>query len=529
MMAKHGIELAELASRLSHRGLRRVPLDPAFPASTRFTGVVFDAAHLKAGDLWVNLHGDSGEARDLMRQAENSGAAATLAEIPRPAARVPHLRVTDPRLALSLASALLHGEPSDRLAVAGITGTVGKSTTACMAARCLDFAGIPHGISSSAAWRIGDEVCQEEDLTTADAPEQHRRLAAMAAAGAKVALLEVSSQGLVHQRVADVAFLGALITNIGREHDEFHPNFDHYYGAKAKLFQYLDAGGFGLANADSPWCRVVAACCAAPVFSYGLAGHADIHVEAGSGILHLSDRFRDRFGPASSGELPRLQLQVHGRHNLSNACGAAALAMAMGATAGAVGHALNSFPGLPGRGQTLMHKPVEIFHDVFERPALQTAIPRLAANPTGAPCVVIIAPRANRTPAEYESTTREFLRLARHHHLPVKSVILSRGRHSRTGEFSMSAASWQQLRDSFKRSGCSPIPTDTLAESLDIAIARLRRGHRLLVFGERVPDNPMEMIQAELEKSNPSWYDPTSWSASATTSAHLRRALMRCP
>jgi UDP-N-acetylmuramoyl-L-alanyl-D-glutamate--2,6-diaminopimelate ligase len=172
-MIVEGIELSALESRLLERGLLRLTPDEPLPESPRYVGVAFDAAMIRAGDVWVNLHGNTGEARELLRRAENSGAVATLAEFPQPAARVPHLRVMDPRLALSLASALLHGEPARRLAVAGITGTVGKSTTTCMAGRCLSFAGIPHGICSSAAWRIGDEVGQEEELTTADAPELH--------------------------------------------------------------------------------------------------------------------------------------------------------------------------------------------------------------------------------------------------------------------------------------------------------------------------------------------------------------------
>ena len=529
MIVMDGCTLGELATRLHGSGLLRVVPDAAFPATLRYTGVAFDFPSIRPGDLWVNLHGNSAEARDLLRGAGNAGAAATLAEFPDPGACVPHLRVTEPRLGLSLASSLLHGEPARRLAIAGITGTVGKSTTTCMAARCLDFAGIPHGISTSAAWRIGNEISQEEDLTTADAPELHRRLAAMLTAGAKAALLEVSSQGLIHQRVADVAFKGALVTNIGREHDEFHPDFNHYHNAKAMLFQCLDTDGFGLANADSPWCRVVSARCAAPVFRYGFADEADIRVDAGSGSLDFSTRFSDHFSIDPTAAPLRLALQVGGMHNLSNACGAAALALAMGVPAEAVGRAINSFPGLPGRGQFLMHTPVEIFHDVFERPALATAIPSLAATRPDAPCIVIIAPRANRTQSEYRSTTHAFLRLARHHRLRVKSVVVSRGRHSRTGEHSMPDAAWQSLLDAFKNAGLPAIPTDILASALDISMDRLRPGQRLLIFGERVPDNPMEMIRARLEFAKPRWLASACWAAPGTTDDHLRRALMNDP
>lgn len=529
MTARPGFPLGKLADALHERGLLRPSFPDKFPIAEHYTGVAFDETRMEKGDLWVNLHGNTEVARGYLREMAARGAAATVAEFGYDPARTPHLRVTNPRLAISLASALLHGDPSRKLRVFGITGTVGKSTTACMTARCLDFAGILHGLSSSAARRIGQSVDIEEDLTTPDAPLLHHRLASMVEAGASTAVVEVSSQGLLHERVADLFFRGALLTNMGREHDEFHPDFGHYCDAKSRLFHYLKEDGFALSNADSPWCRVVTARCAAPVYRYGFAADADLRAEESTGRIEISRRFRERFGLALDHLVLSLRPTVSSRHNLSNACGAAGLALAAGADAPTIMRALDSFPGLPGRGQRLLEGRVGIFHDVFERPALRCSIPLLAREAGRHPCVVIIAPRANRTETEYTSTTKEFLRLIHHHRLPVRTLILSRGRHSRTGQPSMSDASWSNLQDRFRRAGLSPLPTETLAPAVDLGLTRLRSGSRLLIFGEREPDKPMELIRARLDHHRPGWYDPAAWLAGTSIMASLRSAILRDP
>lgn len=529
MTAPPGFPLGKLAEALRQRGLLRPGLPAMFPVALDYTGVAFEESRMEKGNLWVNLHGNTEAARDLLREMAARGATATVAEFGHESPAHSHLRVTNPRLAISLAAALLHGEPSRRLRVFGITGTVGKSTTACMTARCLDFAGIPHGLSSSAVRRIGESVVVEDGLTTPDAPDLHHRLAGMVEGGASTAVVEVSSQGLLHERVADLAFHGALLTNMGREHDEFHPDFAHYCDAKARLFRYLGADGFAFSNTDSPWCGVVTSRCAAPVYGYGFAAGADLRADESTGRIEISPRFRDRFTMAPDHLVFSPGPAARGRHNLTNACGAAGLAIAAGAGAPDIKRALDSFPGLPGRAQFLLQGRVGIFHDVFERPALRCSIPFLAGTDGGHPCVVIIAPRANRTEHEYAATTKEFLRLIHHHRLPVRTLILSRGQHSRTGQPSMSEASWSNLREGFRRAGLAPVPTETLAPAVEQALSRLRRGSRLLIFGEREPDKPMEMIRMRLDHLRPGWYDPAAWTAGTTLMASMRAAILRDP
>lgn len=516
--------------------LERLHVLPQVPAclavtSQTYTGISFEIEKLQAGDLWVNLHGNTAEAKTLLQLAAGKGAAATIAEFPTvdptATAAVPHFRVTDVRRVISVASAILFTRTSQRVQAIGVTGTVGKTTTTCMVARCLDFAQIRHGLATSAVWRTGDEVRPESVLTTADAPDLHKHLANMDAAMAKYAVLEVSSQALVHQRVEDVGFAGALITNLGRDHEEFHGSFDHYMQAKSRLFQGLGSDHFAIHNMDSAWCRAVATATRASQFTYGLSTAADVHADPHTGQWHLSSRFREHFSLARDAELPRLSLMVPGVHNFSNAIGAAALSLALGCPAASVAAALNSFPGLPGRGQFLLQRPIEIFYDVFERTALNNAIPILAAQDTRKPCVVVIAPRANRTPEEYQTTSTTFLKLIKHHKLNIRHLILSRGRRSNSNEPAVPANDWEALLTRMKQASQTPILADSFAPALEKAATHLRSGHRLLIFGERA-ENPLEMIHTHLTQRNPDWYNPAKWMETSTL-AHLRQAILQHP
>jgi UDP-N-acetylmuramoyl-L-alanyl-D-glutamate--2,6-diaminopimelate ligase len=126
------------------------------------------------------------------------------------------------------------------MALVGITGTDGKTTTANILFSILKAAGRRVGLISTINAVIGD---QEYDTglhtTTPDAPDVQRYLAQMRDAGAEVAVLEVTSHGLAQHRVTGCAFDVAVVTNITHEHLDFHGTYEAYREAKALLFRSL--------------------------------------------------------------------------------------------------------------------------------------------------------------------------------------------------------------------------------------------------------------------------------------------------
>jgi len=153
------------------------------------------------------------------------------------------------------------GAPSQRITVAGITGTNGKTTCAWLLAQALQRCHRQCGYMGTLGVGLPPQVSPMPH-TTPDAVTVHRQMAALAAAGAECVSMEVSSHALDQARVNGVRFHTAAFTNLTRDHLDYHGTMEHYGAAKARLFawpglesriiNFDDPFGAALARAPSP-------------------------------------------------------------------------------------------------------------------------------------------------------------------------------------------------------------------------------------------------------------------------------------
>jgi UDP-N-acetylmuramoyl-L-alanyl-D-glutamate--2,6-diaminopimelate ligase len=129
--------------------------------------------------------------------------------------------------------------PSAHLAVAGITGTNGKTTCAYLLAQALESAGRPAAYMGTIGTGRPQRLTASA-LTTGDAVTVQRTLAALRAGGAASVAMEVSSHALDQARVGAVRFRTAAFTNLTRDHLDYHGSMDSYGAAKARLFELPD-------------------------------------------------------------------------------------------------------------------------------------------------------------------------------------------------------------------------------------------------------------------------------------------------
>ncbi|MER3513701.1 MAG: UDP-N-acetylmuramoyl-L-alanyl-D-glutamate--2,6-diaminopimelate ligase, partial [Chloroflexota bacterium] len=171
-----------------------------------------------------------------------------------------YIRVRDSREALAWLSAAWHGYPARRLVVIGVTGTDGKTTTTNLIRSILQAAGIPAGMISTVNAIIGPRIYDTGlHTTTPNAPDVQRYLAEMVQAGITHVVLETTSHGLAQHRVTACEYDVAVLTNITREHLDYHKTFEAYRAAKARLFEALSAATrkpgvpkISVLNADDP-------------------------------------------------------------------------------------------------------------------------------------------------------------------------------------------------------------------------------------------------------------------------------------
>ncbi|GAB4483065.1 MAG: UDP-N-acetylmuramoyl-L-alanyl-D-glutamate--2,6-diaminopimelate ligase [Thermodesulfovibrionales bacterium] len=243
------------------------------------TGIAYDSRTARNGDLFAALPGGHADGRRFVAEAVGKGAAAVLYEGELPAQGVSGaalVKVRDSRLALAAVANNFHGRPSSRLAVSGITGTNGKTTTSYILKAILEAWGQKVGLIGTIQYLIGSEA-HAATHTTPESPEFQKLLGRMLDAGCSHVVTEVSSHALAQRRVHGTVFRVAVFTNLTRDHLDFHTTMDDYFAAKKQLFtDLLASSGCAVVNHDDPYGRRLAAGLAGTVTTFGLEAGADL-------------------------------------------------------------------------------------------------------------------------------------------------------------------------------------------------------------------------------------------------------------
>jgi UDP-N-acetylmuramoyl-L-alanyl-D-glutamate--2,6-diaminopimelate ligase len=149
-------------------------------------------------------------------------------------------------------AAAFWSQPSRRLALIGVTGTNGKTTTTYLIEHLAVSSGRPSALFGTLVNRWpGHSVTAQH--TTAFADLLQAQLAQAVEAGAQIGAMEVSSHALDQQRVAGCHFSGAVFTNLTQDHLDYHPSMQAYFEAKARLFAEPLLAGGAVVNGDDPW------------------------------------------------------------------------------------------------------------------------------------------------------------------------------------------------------------------------------------------------------------------------------------
>jgi UDP-N-acetylmuramoyl-L-alanyl-D-glutamate--2,6-diaminopimelate ligase len=398
--------LAQLAERLGARGLLRAVESPAgldlVGAEAR--GLAYDSRRVVPGAVFVAVPGAHADGHAFAGAAAAAGAVAVIVEHPVAAAGGTIQLVVDrSQLALAAAAAWWYDDPGRGLGVIGVTGTDGKTTTAAMAVAALEAAGVRTGLVSTAEQKVGPHRAgTPAHVTTPEAPELQLALRAMVGAGDAAAVIESTSHGLALERVGEIPFDVAVLTNLTHEHLELHGTFEAYRAAKRSLFERLAVaagrptkpaslpGGRpwprgGIVNLDDPNADVFAAAtraAGATLLTYGTGAGADVRATA---VRETAGAIRAEV--ATPRGAVALALPLVGRFNVHNALAVLALGELLGLDPGAVRGGLAGFRGVRGRMERVDRgQPFIVIVDYAHTPAaLATALDALAplAGPGG--------------------------------------------------------------------------------------------------------------------------------------------------
>lgn len=335
------MNLETLLKRVAHTGVRGVLDRPV-------AGVVYDSRQVRPDYLFVAIEGEHKDGVAFVEDALRRGAGVVISPHGRFAIReATHVQVENARRALAEASDAFFGHPSGQMAVAGVTGTNGKTTTTFMIKDMLESAGKRPGLIGTVQYEVGGRVIPAA-RTTPESSDLQGLLDQMLKAGCQSVVMEVSSHALDQDRVHGVDFDVAVFTNLTRDHLDYHKTMDNYFAAKQKLFQMLGCGKRGVAviNADDP--RGVElireAGRHAEVVTFGLNDGAAVKAEDvvfdGKGSAF---RIRGPWGECEA------RVNLLGRFNVQNALAAYTAGRVLGLDDATVLKALAGRQAVPGR------------------------------------------------------------------------------------------------------------------------------------------------------------------------------------
>ncbi len=367
-------------------------------ADCNITSLTLDSREAKSGTLFVALKGTRQHGLDYAAAVERQGAVAIIWEadgLTKPTKLgIPQFEVADLREHLGEISNRFFGSVTQELNMVGITGTDGKTSVSHFIAQAMNDSAV---IGTLGIGSLTD--LQTATHTTPDVISVHRSLAALKDKNIKTVAMEVSSHALDQGRVAGVAFDVAVLTNLSRDHLDYHKTIEAYAEAKEKLFDWEGLKAI-VVNLDDEFGRKMASRGVAEttlersdddpkgemksspksrgVIAYGIGQLSDY--PQGS-LVAVNAKFTHKGISADihfAGEQGALNASVLGRFNLSNLLAALGAMLALGDSLESALEKLNQVETVAGRMEKVADSDVLAVVDYAHTPnALETVLKAL--------------------------------------------------------------------------------------------------------------------------------------------------------
>jgi len=208
-------------------------------ASVEVTDLALDSRKVKPGTLFFALAGRKTDGAEFAASAVEAGAVAVVAEKRLPIDGT-QVWVRKARPFMARVAARFFGNPSADLRVFGVTGTNGKTTTACLMKHLADCSNTPCGLVGTIESVIGGEPAPAV-RTTPEAIDLQSLLSRMRDAGDRAVSMEVSSIALDQDRTDAIQFDAGVFTNLTQDHLDYHGSMERYFEAKALFFEQMAA------------------------------------------------------------------------------------------------------------------------------------------------------------------------------------------------------------------------------------------------------------------------------------------------
>ena len=351
----------ELCKLISNTPVLSIKGDPDFLVQN----LVVDSRLIKKGEpgvAFLALKGSNNDGHSYIPHLVEIGVKAFIVSddisVPEDVSVV---KVEDTRTALSDISSVFYEEPSEKLNVIGVTGTKGKTTITSIITEILENVGKRTGLIGTIAHKLPDRIIKSKN-TTPESIDLQSMLYQMYTGGQTHVVMEVSSHAIALGRIMNVDFDVAVLTNLTRDHLDFHKTFENYIQTKAKLFKTLGNKGkqngklwpkVAIINIDDEHSDIIlnsAKSTEALIYTYSCNKSRGADFTA-------TDIYTDKLGIKyvlnAFGNTYQVQSSLVGEFNVYNTLAALISVFAVGISLDDAIAALKLFSGVPGRFQSV--------------------------------------------------------------------------------------------------------------------------------------------------------------------------------
>lgn len=351
-------------------------------ADDEVSGIAYRSDRVQPGDAFFCVVGLTSDGHSFAQDAIDRGAKVLVVERKvylADATDVTEIVVKDTRKAMAAAAANFYDHPSKDLALVGITGTNGKTTTTYLVEHIAQVAGKRTGVIGTVGIRIGD-AAEKSAHTTPESPDLQQLFARMRDARCDVVAMEVSSHALDLDRTWGTQFAVTAFSNLTQDHLDYHHTFEAYFEAKARLFS-KDYPAKRVICIDDKWGKELlrrSSVAEDSVVTTGFDASAQIHpVDVRYAPTHTAVTLDVR------GSRYAFDYPLVGKFNVENVMLAFGIGLQLGFSADVIVEALEEAPQIPGRLERVSAPNtggVSVFVDYAHTPdALEKALASIMA------------------------------------------------------------------------------------------------------------------------------------------------------
>ena len=332
--------------------------------------IVYESREAEDMCLFVAIKGFSTDGHDYLKNAMENGTVAAIVEKENKALSIPQYIVRDSRQALAHLAAEFYNPEINKMRIAGVTGTNGKTTTSFLIRSVFNAAGLNSGLIGTIHYDIGGKLIKAWN-TTPESIDLFKMIYDMYLNGQRGCVLEASSHGLSLHRLDCLNLEVAVFTNLSQDHLDFHRDFEDYYQAKKLLFSHLKSNGHAIINRDDVFGQRLIYEIEAEVIDFGLSSAASVTAKnwesspTGVGIDVQTPQ----------GDF-KIESPLIGQFNVENILAAIASGIAMNFDLETIRQGIENVSSIPGRLEPVpVNKDLNVIVDYAHTPdALQKAL-----------------------------------------------------------------------------------------------------------------------------------------------------------